>query len=214
MNGPIDGVVAIHNALRSDIALIEVAALESAKGRPGLGATIERFRFLNEVLTWHADGEDAVISPLLESVAPDVYDTYERDHRALDRAFAELNHAVCVGDPLETARVTKAFRFHLELHLDKEDAHLYRLLGERVALPDLGKAVGQMAAHAPKDRFPEVVAWMFPLLGTHDRLSMTHAWQASMPPEGFAMATALIQQAIGDDWTELAVNIPTLVGAR
>ena len=70
MAGPIDAVLAIHNAFRHDIELIDTAALESARGKPGLAATVERFRFLNEVLEWHAHGEDAVICPLLESVAP------------------------------------------------------------------------------------------------------------------------------------------------
>ena len=76
--------MAIHNAFRRDIELIDTAALESARGKSGLEATVERFRFLNEVLEWHAHGEDSVISPLLESVAPEVYETYEQDHRALD----------------------------------------------------------------------------------------------------------------------------------
>ena len=77
MNGPTDAVLAIHNAFRRDIELIDAAALDAARGKPGLEATVERFRFLNEVLEWHAHGEDVVISPLLESVAPSVYETYE-----------------------------------------------------------------------------------------------------------------------------------------
>jgi hypothetical protein len=214
MAGPIDAVRALHNAFRCDIELIDAAALESARGKSGLETTVERFRFLNEVLEWHAHGEDAVICPLLGSVAPSVYETYERDHRALDAAFVALNQAVSVHDSLETARVTKAFKFHLDLHLDKEDAHLYRLIGERVSLPEQGQAVGLMASHAPQDRFPEVVAWMFPLLGTEDRVSMTRAWQMGMPHEGFAVATQLIEQTVGDDWPELARHIPELVGAQ
>jgi hypothetical protein len=213
MAGPIDGVLAIHNAFRRDIDLIDAAALDAARGRPGLEATVERFRFLNEVLEWHADGEDAVICPLLESVAPDVYETYERDHRALDASFDELKEAVSARDPLETARATKVFKFHLELHLDKEDAHMYRLVGERVPLPDLDRAIGEMAARTPRDRFPEVVAWMFPLIGLNDRVAMTRAWQMSMPPEGFAMAATLIEQAVGDEWSALADVVPELVGA-
>jgi hypothetical protein len=211
MTGPFDAVLAIHNAFRHDMELIDAAALASARGEPGLEATIERFRFFNEVLEWHAQGEDAVISALLESVAPDVYETYERDHRALDAAFDAMNEAVSVRDPLETARATKAFKFHLELHLDKEDAHMYRLLADRVPLPDQGRATGLMASHAPQDRFPEVVAWMFPLIGHDDRIAMTRSWQLGMPPEGFAMATTLIEQAVGDDWAGLAREIPELV---
>src|SRR5262249_12556836 len=179
-----------------------------ARGKPGLDATIERFRFLNEVLDWHAQGEDDVISPLLESVAPSVYETYEQDHRALDAAFAELSQAVSVRDPLETARVTKAFKFHLDLPPDKEAAHMSRLIRERVSIPDQGQAVGLMAAHAPQERFPEVVAWMFPLIGQTDRVNMTRSWQMGMPPEGFAMAATLIEQIVGDDSPPLAPHLP------
>ena len=44
MPGPIDAVVAIHNAFRNDMRLIDAAALDSARGKPGLEATVERFR--------------------------------------------------------------------------------------------------------------------------------------------------------------------------
>jgi hypothetical protein len=214
MAGPTDAVAALHNAFRHDIELIDTAALESARGKPGVDATVERFRFLNEVLEWHAQGEDAVISPLLESVAPSVYETYERDHRALDAAFGALNRAVSVHDALETARATNAFKFHLLLHLDKEDAHMYRIISERVSLPEQAHAMALMASHAPQDRFPEIVAWMFPLIGLDDRVNMTRSWQMGMPPEGFAFAANLIEQVTGDDWPELARRIPELVGAR
>ena len=211
MAGPTDAVVALHNAFRHDIELIDSAALESARGKPGLDATIERFRFLNEVLEWHAEGEDAVICPLLESVAPSVYETYERDHRALDVAFDALKRAVSEHDALETARATNAFKFHLQLHLDKEDAHMYRIIRERVSFPEQANAVGLMASHAPQDRFPEVVAWMFPLIDLNDRVNMTRSWQMGMPPEGFAFATHLIEQVLGEDWPEVANQIPELI---
>ena len=128
MTNPIDAIRAIHNAFRRDMTLIDAAALDAARGKPGLAATIERFRFFNEVLTQHADDEDSVMGPLLESVAPSVYAAYEQDHRGLDAAFAALSNAVSLRDPLETARATKAFKFHLDLHLDKEDAHMYRII--------------------------------------------------------------------------------------
>jgi hypothetical protein len=193
--------------------LIDSAALGAARGESGCDATIERIQFLEEVLDWHAAGEDVVIHPLLESVAPSVYETYERDHRALDAAFDALNRAVAVGDLLETARATKACKFHLDLHLDKEDAHMYRLIRERVPIPEQGEAIALMASHAPQERFADVVAWMFPLIGDNDRVNMTRSWQMGMPPEGFAAASALIESAAGDGWIELTRQIPELVGA-
>jgi hypothetical protein len=121
-----------------------------------------------------------------------------------------MSAAVAAGDALETARASAAFKFHLDLHLAKEDAHLYRLIRERVSMPDQGTAVGLMASASPQDRFPEVIAWLFPLLGHDDRENMTRIWQMVMPAPGFAMATQLIQEAIGDDWAELTRRIPTL----
>jgi hypothetical protein len=214
MAGPIDAVVAIHNAFRQDMNLIDAAALDSARGKPGLEATVERFRFFNEVLEWHAHGEEIAIFPALEAVAPSVAEAYERDHRALDAAFAALNNAVTARDALETARATAAFKFYLDVHLAKEDKHLYRLIKERVAVPDQGTAVGVMASTVPQDRFPELVAWMFPLLGDDDRENMTRIWQMVMPADAFTGATALVERAIGDEWAELARRIPELEGAH
>src|SRR6266480_4253385 len=210
MTGPIDAVVAIHNAFRQDMSLIDAAALDSARGKPGLAATVERFRFFNEVLEWHAHGEELAIFPALEAVAPSVAEAYEKDHRALDAAFHALNNAVSARDALQTARATAAFKYYLDAHLAKEDTHLYRLIRERVAVPDQGHAVGVMASTVPQDRFPELVAWMFPLLGHDDRENMTRIWQMVMPPQAFAGATQLVQKAIGDDWAEPSRRIPEL----
>jgi hypothetical protein len=210
MVGPIDAVVAIHNAFRADLAGIDTAALAAARGTPGLASTVERFRFFNEVLAWHAHGEELAIFPALEEVAPLVAEAYEMDHRGLDRAFDALSNAVSASDALETARATAAFKFHLDIHLAKEDTHLYRIIRERVSVPDQAKAVGVMAGTIPADRTPEFIAWMFPLLGDDDRENMTRVWQMVMPAEVFAGAIQLVHQAIGDGWADLNRRIPEL----
>jgi hypothetical protein len=210
MTQPLDAVTAIHNAFRRDMEGIDAAALDSARGEPGLAPAVERFRFFNEVLVWHALGEELAIFPAVEAVAPSVAEAYERDHRYLDDAFDALSAAVSEHDALETARATAAFKFHLDIHLGKEDAHLYRLMRERVSMPDQGKAVGIMASTVPQDRFPELVAWLFPLIGNDDRENMTRIWQMVMPPSAFAGVLQLVQQAIPDGWSELTRRIPGL----
>jgi hypothetical protein len=189
---------------------IDAAALDSARGDTGLAATVERFRFFNEVLVWHAHGEELAIFPVLEDVAPLVAEAYVKDRRGLDSAFDELSKSYAARDPLTTARATAAFRFHLNIHLGKEDTHLYRIFTERVALPEQGRAVGIMSSTVPQDRFPEVVAWMFPLMGHDDRENMTRIWQMVMPAPAFAGAKELIKTAVGSDWAELTHRIPTL----
>jgi hypothetical protein len=214
MTVPLDGVVAIHNAFRRDIAGIDAAALASARGVRHDPEAIERFRLFNEVLVWHAGGEELAVFPVLESVAPSVAEAYLKDHRALDAAFAALEHAYSAGDVLETARASAVFKFHLDLHLAKEDTHLYRLFGERVPMPEQAKAVGIMAHSIPQERFPETVAWMFPLLSDNDRENMTRIMQMANPPDVFAGAAQLIKKAVGDGWMELEKRIPELASLR
>jgi Hemerythrin HHE cation binding domain len=210
MAEPLDAIMAFHNAFRQDMNAIDTAALASARGKLGLTPAVERFRFLNEVLVWHAHGEELAIFPVVETVAPSVAEAYERDHRGLDAAFDALNLAVSAGDLLETARATAAFKFHLDIHLAKEDSHLYRLVRERVPMAEQGKAAGIMSSTVPQDRFPEVIAWLYPLIGPEDRENMTRIWQMVMPPQVFEQVKHLIQKAVGNDWADLIRRIPTL----
>jgi len=210
MAEPLDAIMAFHNAFRLDMTRIDLAAFESARGNKELSQTIERFRFFNEVLVWHAQGEELAIFPMVENVAPSVAEAYERDHRGLDAAFDALNAAVSANDILATARATAAFKFHLDIHLAKEDAHLYRLVRERVSMSDQGTAVGVMANHIPKERNPETVLWLFPLLNNSDRENMIRIFQMVLPPPAFEQTKQLIKKAIGNNWTEMTRRIPTL----
>ena len=67
-----------------------------------------------------------------------------------------------------------------------------------------------MSSTVPQERFPEVVAWMFPLMGHDDRENMTRIWQMVMPAPAFAGTKELIKKAVGSDWAELTPHIPTL----
>ena len=207
---PTDAIRAIHNAFRNDMHRIDAAALDSARGKEGLAATIERFRFFNEVLVWHAHGEELAVFPLLDRVAPLVAEAYLKDHRGLDLAYDTLNTSYSAHDLLQTARATAAFRFHLDIHLDKEDTHLYRIFKERVPLPEQAKAVSLIASQIPQERFPEFVAWMFPLMGNDDRENMIRIMQTAIPEPAFSGAKELIKKAVGNDWAELTQRIPTL----
>ncbi|HMD87924.1 MAG TPA: hemerythrin domain-containing protein [Anaerolineaceae bacterium] len=210
MTEPLDAIMAIHNAFRHDMSIIDAAALDAARGKPGFGPTVERYRFFNEILVWHAHGEELAIFPAVEAVAPLVAEAYERDHRGLDAAFDAMNAAFSANDPLQTARASAAFKFHLDLHLGKEDAHLYRIMRERVPMPEQAKAVGIMSSTVPQERFPEVIVWMFPLMGNDDRENMTRIWQMVMPAPVFTGVKQLIHAAIGDEWAELVRRIPSL----
>jgi hypothetical protein len=111
---------------------------------------------------------------------------------------------------LDIARAIAIFNFHLQFHLNKEEAHLYRVFNERIPLPEQGMIIGKMAQKIPQQRFPEVVAWLYPLIGNDDRENMTRIWQQALPKPVFAGAANLIHSAIGDDWNELTRRIPEI----
>lgn len=207
---PLDAIRAFHNAFRRDIAAIDSAALAAARGDGGTGPVIKRFAFFNEVLAWHAAGEEDAVFPALEKVAPLVAEAYERDHRGLDSLCDSVNKAANASDALTTARVTAALKFHLDIHLDKEDAHLYRIVNERIALPDHGIMVGVMARKIPVERFPDLIGWLYPLMGPVDRENMTRIWQQALPAPAFSGVKGLIQAAIGAEWEDLTRRIPEL----
>jgi len=213
MTGPLDAVLAFHNAFRRDIGLIDTAALDIARGKPGLKPQLERYRFFNEILAWHAHGEELAVFPALDRLAPLVSEPYLTDHRGLDTLSDTLSEAVSAGDTLATARATAAFKFHLDIHLQKEDAQVYRLLRERLDGPDQARIAGTLAGAVPQDRFPDTVGWLFPLLGINDRENVTRALQTMLPAPAFAGVVQLIRKAIGDDWAELTRRVPELAAA-
>jgi hypothetical protein len=210
MTVPLDAIRAIHNAFRKDMAGMDNSADAAAHGHGGLDSISKRYRFLNDVLTWHADGEEEFVFPRIEEIVTLISKPYEQDHRGLDSLFDWLDKAVGIRDSIEIARATAAFNFHLKIHLDKEEAHLYRVFDERISLPEQGIIMGKMAQKIPQERFPEVVAWLYPLIAADDRENMTRIWQQALPKPAFARATQLIKIAVGDGWAEMVRRIPEL----
>jgi len=207
---PLDAIRAFHIAFRKDIKAIDTAAYSAARGEAGLDLVVKRYTFFNEVLVWHANGEEEFVFTTLERVTPLVAEAYERDHRGLDLLFESLNKAVTASDTLAIARATSAFSFFLIFHLNKEEAHLYRIFNERVSMPDQWTVLGKMSQKVPQERFPEVVSWLYPLIRPEDQENMTRIFRQVLPAPAFTGATQLIKAAIGDDWTELTNRIPEL----
>lgn len=207
---PIDAIRAIHNGFRKDMAAMDAAAYSAARRLGSLDLVLKRYTFFGQVLVWHANGEEKNVFPALENVAPLVAEAYERDHRGLDSLYELLKKAVSNSDTLAISRTTATLEFNLRIHLNKEEAHLYRIFNERISLPNQGAIIGKMAQEVPRERFPELVAWLYPLIGLDDRENMARIWRQVMPEPAFTGAKKLIQAAIGDGWAELTRRIPEL----
>ncbi|MBO0728763.1 MAG: hemerythrin domain-containing protein [Acidimicrobiaceae bacterium] len=207
---PVDLIMVAHNGLRRDLTDIDAAALRSARKDGETADVLKRLEFFTAMLSWHAQGEDGGIFPALERVAPDVSASYEIDHRGLDLASEGLDRAVDAGDDVGIARATAAFKFHLDMHLHKEEVHLYRLFVDRLTVPEQGEAVGVFTDALPRDRFADFVGWLFPLVELEDRARVVRVWQVAMPPPVFAGTMGLLQRVLGDDYSSLAEIVPEL----
>ena len=207
---PLDAITIIHRAFRRDMSEIDNAAYKAAAGDGNLSPVVDQLRFFSEVLKWHAEGEDEVVFPTMDRVAPLVARAYFLDHRELDTMTEGLAQISGASDALIAARATAALTAHLRIHLDKEDVHLYPILRERTLADEQASIVGTMARKIPPERMPELVRWLFPLLGHDDREVMTSVWMALMPEQVFAGVKPLIRAAVAEDWAELTRRIPEL----
>ncbi|MGH9919944.1 MAG: hemerythrin domain-containing protein, partial [Nitrososphaerales archaeon] len=183
---PVDLILVAHDGFRRDLADIDAAALSAARDGSDMSQTIKRLDFFTEMLSWHAQGEDRGVFPALENVAPDVAAPYEIDHRGLDLAAEGLAHAIDAGDAVRVARATAAFKFHLDMHLHKEEVHLYQLFTDRLSASDQADAVGVFTDALPRERFADFVGWLFPLVDVDGRARVVRVWQVAMPPQVFA----------------------------
>jgi hypothetical protein len=165
---------------------------------------------MDEILDYHARGEEAAVFPAVDTVTPLVAEAYLMDHRELDTMVSRLETMRRTPEPLPTARATAVLASHLRIHLDKEDAHLYRILRERTTESEQASIVGLMSKKVPPDRFPTLVQWLFPMLDFDDQVVVTRGWMTLMPPQVFAGLKPLIRKIVAENWVELTRRIPQL----
>ena len=207
---PLDVIPSFHQALRNDMKIIDDAAYKAAAEDGNLAPVVERLSFFSEILMWHAAGEDELVFPAMDKVAPLVARGYLHDHNEFDMMTQGLARMVAASDPLVAARETAAMTAVLRIHLDKEDQQLYPILRERTSLEEQTAIVGGMAAHVPPERNAEFIRWIFPLMGHDDREMWTRVVMGLMPEEVFAQVIGLVRETIADDWAELTRRIPEL----
>jgi len=210
MSSPIDIVLALHNAFRRDSYQIDDSVFRIARSGGDLAPFFGRLHIMGEVLDYHARGEEAAVFPAVDNVAPLVAKAYLMDHRELDIMVSGLEAMREMPDPLSTARATAMLHSHLRIHLDKEDAHLYKILRERTTQSEQVVIAGLMSRKVPPEKFPTLIQWLFPLIDLSDQIVVTKGWMSLMPPQVFANIKPLIKQAAAGNWVELTGRIPDL----
>lgn len=207
LSRPIDIVRSLHNAFRRDSYQIDDSVFKIARDGGDLTPVLDRLHIMNEVLDYHARGEEAAVFPAVDNVAPLVAKAYLMDHRELDIMVNGLEAMRKMPNPLATARATAVLNSHLRIHLDKEDAHLYAILREKTTETEQ-IAIGRlMSQKVPPDRFPTLIQWLFPLLDLEDQVIVTKGWMGLMPPLVFANVKPLIEKAAAKNWEQITQRI-------
>ena len=130
---PLDVIPSFHQALRNSMREIDDAAHKAAAEDGNLAPAVEQLRFFSETLKWHAEGEDELVFPAMDRVAPLVAQAYLHDHHEFDTMTEDLAKITAASDAFVAARETAAFTSVLRIRLDKEDTHLYPILRERTS---------------------------------------------------------------------------------
>jgi len=165
---------------------------------------------MNELLDLHARGEEAAVFPAMDKLLPQVATPYLMDHRELDNMVDDLETIRKDPDPLTTARATAILRSFLRIHLNKEDAHLYRILRERTTDNEQIDIGALMSRSIPPDKYPTMIQWVLPLLDLEDQVIVAKGWANVMPPQVFAGIRPLIEKAVAGNWVKLTTLVPEL----
>jgi iron-sulfur cluster repair protein YtfE (RIC family) len=208
---PFDIITPLHNAFRRDIGGLDQAVYEIAKNGGDIAPLLERLQAVGSYLRIHAGGEDDVLFPALEAVAPNVAKAFSLDHRELDSLTEDSEKVMTASNELEASRGMAGLWTHLRIHLDKEDGFLYPLVREVIPADQHGPVTGKMSAGIPHETMPSLIAW-FMANTTHDERETTaRVWQMLMPEQIFGVVKGMIQASLtNDDWADLTKRIPGL----
>ena len=207
---PIDIVRCFHNAFRRDMSQIDTSMLNIAREGGDLALIFDRLQIVTEILDYHARGEEAAVFPAVDNIAPLVVKAYIMDHHELDNMVQGLEAIRKAPDPLTAARATAVLNSHLRIHLDKEDAHLYPILGERTTDDEQVSIVRNMASKTPPERIPAQFQWLLPLLDPDDQVKVTRLFMSIMPPPVFTLIKPQIKKSVSTNWVILTEQIPEL----
>ena len=165
---------------------------------------------MNELLDYHARGEEAAVFPAMDKLLPQVATPYLMDHRELDNMADGLETIRKDPDPLTAARATAILHSFLRIHLNKEDAHLYAILRERTTDSEQMDIGALISRSIPPDKYPTMIQWVLPLLDLEDQVVVAKGWVNAMPPQVLASIRPLIEKAVAGNWVRLTKLVPEL----
>jgi hypothetical protein len=186
----------IHKGIRAELfALTESAGRTDPADDVAVAALADHVRSTYELLESHAEHEDVVMQPAVESVLPDVAERIAVDHLAFERRgslLVELAGSVVAAPAGDRRRLVHLLYLDtasfVSTYLDHQDVE------ERVVMPALEAALGvdaMVAMHGaivgsiPPPEMAKSLALMLPAMNVDDRTDMLAGMRATAPAEVF-----------------------------
>ena len=211
LTNPLDIILCFHRAFRRDMNEIDDYVFKAARNLDkDFTPVLKRVGLFGEVLDIHARGEEEAVFPAFEKMTPTIAKTYLMDHRELDTMVDVLKSILDLPNALASARATAVLNSHLRIHLNKEDAFLYPVLRESLSDNEQASIIGIMSSKIPPDKMPDIIRWLFPLIGDDDRVMVIGSWMHLMPSQVFSSIKPIIRETLAEDWLELVKRIPDL----
>jgi hypothetical protein len=197
----------IHKGIRAELFAVTLSAgnLDPADraGRADLARHVDS---VVEMLSAHAEHEDAAIQPVLEMHAPAYAEQIAADHPALEARVEGIQYlarqAVDAADDRARADV---HRVYVELASFTSVYLTHQDFEERDVMPALERAVGfeqVLAIHQaivgsiPSDQMAKSLAVMIPAMNADDRTELLGGMQQGAPAEVFDGVWSLVKSVL------------------
>lgn len=217
INGPIRVMHYPHKAIRTELAsLVDLA--EKLDVNSDFNELEERVKSLNEMVEFHAKGEEDFVYPACDELRNDISKAYLWDHDVDKKYFQGINE--CISKIKESKNQSdfddlKSNLFGLKViltaHADKEDDLIVPMIDAEVPPPQQGEMLAKINEHMPQDRMVPMFKWLLDRISTEDIADYMGIIKQGAPPEQFNGITSIVKGVLsGDQWNELLKLMPGL----
>lgn len=205
----------IHKGIRSELfSLVERAGSTDPHEAAAVAALVDHVVATHSLLESHAEHEDGVIQPVLETEMPRMAERIAADHVALDRTVGRIVELAATIQPsgrdlrravqvlyLDLARFTSEYL----VHIDIEERLLMPALEDAVGPDATFEMHGAIVSSIPPDEMVRSLSLMLPAMNVDDRCELLGGMQAGAPPEVFAGVIDLARSVLDvDDYRDVA----------
>jgi hemerythrin-like domain-containing protein len=174
--------------------------------------------FANQIhfLREHAQNEDLVQVPFLESRSPGTARMMVQDHHRLEREVDKLedewNRVSSNPDPsrlgyqlyLDFNRFLSAYLAHMEL----EEQEITEAIYQNFTDEEIGQEFKKIIARTSPQDMGMMLSYMIPGMNGPERLAFLSYLKAAAPPEVFGKVKGLAQKVLAPkDWEKLSVQL-------